>query len=86
MFTPGSDSPVDELNPGSSVSLDRAAELLKVSRRTIYNRIKSGRLQTIRRYQSQRVLVESLLSFRFHPEMLSRTPSATFINDRRARS
>ena len=33
---------------GRSVSLDHAAELLGVSRRTIYNRIREGRLQTIR--------------------------------------
>ncbi len=33
---------------GRSVSLDHAATLLGVSRRTIYNRIREGRLQTIR--------------------------------------
>ena len=30
---------------GRSVSLDHAAQLLGVSRRTIYNRIRDGRLQ-----------------------------------------
>ena len=46
---------------GRSVSLARAAKLLGVSRRTIYNRILDGRLQTIRTIRgSQRVLVESL--------------------------
>ncbi|OFW30513.1 MAG: hypothetical protein A3H97_05455 [Acidobacteria bacterium RIFCSPLOWO2_02_FULL_65_29] len=46
---------------GRSVSLDHAAALLGVSRRTIYNRIRDGRLQTIRtRGGSQRVLVDSL--------------------------
>jgi excisionase family DNA binding protein len=46
---------------GRSVSLDHAAELLGVSRRTIYNRIREGRLQTIRTLGgSQRVLVDSL--------------------------
>jgi len=46
---------------GRSVSLDHAAELLGVSRRTIYNRIRDGRLQTIRtRGGSQRVLLESV--------------------------
>jgi excisionase family DNA binding protein len=46
---------------GRSVSLDQAAELLGVSRRTIYNRIREGRLQTIRTLGgSQRVLLESV--------------------------
>jgi excisionase family DNA binding protein len=46
---------------GRSVSLDQAARLLAVSRRTIYNWIRSGRLQTIRTVGgSQRVLVDSL--------------------------
>ena len=44
---------------GRSVSLDHAAELLGVSRRTIYNRIRDGRLQTIRTLGgSQRVLLD----------------------------
>jgi excisionase family DNA binding protein len=46
---------------GRSVSLDHAAQLLGVSRRTIYNRIREGRLQTIRTIGgSQRVLVDSM--------------------------
>lgn len=46
---------------GRSISLDHAAELLGVSRRTIYNRIREGRLQTIRTLGgSQRVLVDSV--------------------------
>ncbi len=46
---------------GRSVSLDQAAQLLRVSRRTIYNRIREGRLTTIRTIGgSQRVLLESL--------------------------
>ena len=46
---------------GRSVSLDHAAQLLGVSRRTIYNRIRDGRLQTIRTLGgSQRVLLESV--------------------------
>jgi excisionase family DNA binding protein len=50
---------------GRSVSLDQAAEHLGVSRRTIYNRIREGRLRTIRtRGGSQRVLVESMLDER----------------------
>ena len=54
---------------GRSVSLDHAAELLGVSRRTIYNRIREGRLQTIRTIGgSQRVLVESLHDLGFRPQ------------------
>ena len=50
---------------GRSVSLDHAAELLGVSRRTIYNRIREGRLQTIRTIGgSQRVLLESVNEIR----------------------
>jgi excisionase family DNA binding protein len=50
---------------GRSVSLDHAAELLGVSRRTIYNRIREGRLQTVRTLGgSQRVLVDSVADTR----------------------
>jgi excisionase family DNA binding protein len=50
---------------GRSVSLDHAAELLGVSRRTIYNRIRDGRLQTIRTLGgSQRVLIDSVTDTR----------------------
>lgn len=46
---------------GRSISLDHAAELLRVSRRTVYNRIRQGRLQTVRtRGGSQRVTLDSL--------------------------
>lgn len=46
---------------GRSVSIDQAADLLNVSRRTIYNRIRDGRLVTIRTIGgSQRVLLDSL--------------------------
>jgi excisionase family DNA binding protein len=46
---------------GRSVSLDHAAQLLGVSRRTVYNRIREGRLQTIRTIGgSQRVLLDSV--------------------------
>ena len=52
---------------GRSVSLDHAAELLGVSRRTIYNRIRDGRLQTIRTLGgSQRVLLDSVQEDRSH--------------------
>jgi excisionase family DNA binding protein len=54
---------------GRSVSIDQAAALLSVSRRTIYNRIRDGRLQTIRTIGgSQRVLVESLVELGFKPQ------------------
>jgi excisionase family DNA binding protein len=50
---------------GRSVSLDHAAQLLGVSRRTVYNRIREGRLQTIRTLGgSQRVLLDSVQGFR----------------------
>ncbi|HEX4346952.1 MAG TPA: helix-turn-helix domain-containing protein [Vicinamibacterales bacterium] len=46
---------------GRSISLDHAATLLGVSRRTIYNRIREGRLQTVRTLGgSQRVLLDSV--------------------------
>jgi excisionase family DNA binding protein len=46
-----------------SVFVNQAAELLGVSRRTVYNRIREGRLRTIRtRCGSQRVLLESVES------------------------
>jgi excisionase family DNA binding protein len=48
-----------------SVSLETAAELLGVSRRTIYNRIRDGRLQTVRTLGgSQRVLLDSVRDLR----------------------
>ena len=54
---------------GRSVTIDHAAELLQVSRRTIYNRIRDGRLHTIRTIGgSQRVLVESLVDLGFRPQ------------------
>jgi excisionase family DNA binding protein len=44
-----------------SVFVEEAAALLGVSRRTVYYRIRDGRLQTVRtRGGSQRVLVESI--------------------------
>ena len=48
---------------GRSVSIDHAAELLGVSRRTVYNRIRDGRLQTVRTLGgSQRVTLESVMA------------------------
>jgi excisionase family DNA binding protein len=61
MTMPVSISEVFEPRIGRSVSLDHAAEILGVSRRTIYNRIREGRLQTIRTLGgSQRVLLDSV--------------------------
>jgi excisionase family DNA binding protein len=46
---------------GRSVTIDQAAQLLGVSRRTVYYRIREGRLLTVRTLGgSQRVLVESV--------------------------
>ena len=57
---------------GRSVSLDHAAELLGVSRRTIYNRIRDGRLQTIRTVGgSQRVLLDSVQPRYLRPSPLT---------------
>jgi excisionase family DNA binding protein len=57
---------------GRSVSIEQAASLLNVSRRTVYNRIREGRLQTIRTIGgSQRVLVDSLHELLgFRPQVL----------------
>lgn len=52
---------------GRSVSLDHAAELLGVSRRTIYNRIREGRLQTVPTLgSSKRVLLQSVIDVSRH--------------------
>jgi excisionase family DNA binding protein len=46
---------------GRSVTIDQAADLLQVSRRTVYNRIREGKLLTIRTIGgSQRVLLSSV--------------------------
>ena len=77
---PVAESPV--LSPqtplvGRSVSIDQAARLLSVSRRTIYNRIRDGRLLTIRTLGgSQRVLVESLHDLGFRSQAFSTSASA----------
>jgi excisionase family DNA binding protein len=64
-----------ELRIGRSVSLDHAAQLLNVSRRTIYNRIREGRLRTIRTLGgSQRVLVDSVHENLDHEQMGRRQP------------
>lgn len=56
---------------GRSVSIDQAAELLSVSRRTVYYRIRDGRLRTIRTLGgSQRVLMDSVEEMRRAHERL----------------
>jgi len=62
---------------GRSVSIDHAAELLGVSRRTVYNRIRDGRLQTVRTLGgSQRVTLESVINLGGRrPESLSEKES-----------
>ena len=85
MLTTNLDSSVLEPQLGRSVSIDRAAELLNVSRRTIYNRIRDGRLTTIRtRCGSQRVLVESMHGLGFRP--FSTTPTGAVLDVRPVRS
>lgn len=50
---------------GRSVSIEQAAQLLAVSRRTVYYRIRDGRLRTIRTLGgSQRVLLDSVEALR----------------------
>lgn len=67
---------------GRSVSIEQAARLLNVSRRTIYNRIREGRLLTIRTLGgSQRVVVDSLhelLGFRPQVIPTSTQPGISF--------
>ena len=71
------DSTSFEPRLGRSVTIDQAAALLGVSRRTIYNRIRDGRLQTIRTAGgSQRVLLESVPSY-LHPESALRGPAVS---------
>ena len=79
--------PVTEPCLGRSVSIDQAANLLSVSRRTIYNRIREGRLRTVRTLGgSQRVLVESLYSLGFRPQAFSTSASAATFDLRPVRS
>ena len=70
-------NPVTELRLGRSVSIQQAALLLNVSRRTIYNRIRDGRLRTIRTIGgSQRVLVDSLYDLGFRSQAFSTSAAA----------
>ena len=59
MFSTLTYEPARQFQPqvGRSVSIEQAAQLLGVSRRTVYYRIRDGRLRTIRTLGgSQRVL------------------------------
>ena len=68
---------------GRSVSIDQAAQLLNVSRRTIYNRIRDVRLQTIRTLGgSQRVLMESLYDLGFRPQPFPTSATAATFEPR----
>ena len=68
---------------GRSVSIDQAAQLLNVSRRTIYNRIRDGRLQTIRTLGgSQRVLMESLYDLGFRSQAFPTSAAAASFEPR----
>ena len=50
---------------GRSISIEQASQLLGVSRRTVYYRIRDGRLRTIRTLGgSQRVLLDSVEEMR----------------------
>lgn len=50
---------------GRSLSIEQTAQLMGVSRRTVYYRIRDGRLRTIRTLGgSQRVLVDSVEELR----------------------
>ena len=64
-FVPSSDGMADSSNEVAeserSLLIDDAAQILRVSRRTVYYRIREGRLRTIRtRCGSQRVLLTSI--------------------------
>ena len=77
MFSTFQTEPLTEPRVGRSVSSLQAAHLLSVSRRTIYNRIRDGRLHTVRTLGgSQRVLVESLYEAGFRSQAFSTSASA----------
>jgi excisionase family DNA binding protein len=70
-------APFADVQLGRSVSIEQAGRLLYVSRRTVYNRIRDGRLKTVRTLGgSQRVLVESLYDAGFRQQAFSTSRSA----------
>ena len=77
MNSPDEETSTLELRHSRSVSIEQAGRLLHVSRRTVYYRIREGRLRTIRTLGgSQRVLVESLYGNGFQPQAFSASASA----------
>jgi excisionase family DNA binding protein len=61
---------------GRSVFIDQAMRMLGVSKRTVYYRIRDGRLRTIRvRGGSQRVLIESIRDLAAADKQRSARPS-----------
>lgn len=61
----------------TSVLIDQAADMLGVSRRTVYYRIREGRLQTVRtRCGSQRVLLASIVALMREDRPFLRDPRA----------
>jgi hypothetical protein len=66
-----SESPLAATNLSvKTVFIDEAVQMLGVCKRTIYYRIRQGRLQTVRTHGSQRVL---LASIRDYVDSLART-------------
>jgi excisionase family DNA binding protein len=68
-----------------SVSIDQAAQLLHVSRRTVYNRIKQGRLKTERVGRARRVLMSSLYELGFRPQAFPTSAAAATFSIRSIR-
>jgi excisionase family DNA binding protein len=63
--------------PGRSIPIDQAAHLMNVSRRTVYNWIRQGRLRTTPNERgAMRVLVQSLFDLGFKPQAFSASASA----------
>jgi excisionase family DNA binding protein len=55
-------------DPGASVLIEQAMQMLGVSRRTVYYWIRQGRLRTVRtRLGSQRVLLDSIRGMALMP-------------------
>jgi excisionase family DNA binding protein len=78
VFTPHTKSDdVRDQRSAVSVSVNLAAHLLSVSRRTVYNRIRDGRLQTVRTSEGARhVLVASLYQQGFTPQAFATSASS----------